>query len=68
LTTLQGELGKVDNGIVTVNIYEVKNGIIFPLVFEVYKPKQRLKTEDIYQSKPQIAAKLVKELVELTLP
>lgn len=46
-----GRLGKVDNGIVTVNIYGLKNGILFPLVFEVYKPKSRLKPEDTYQSK-----------------
>jgi SRSO17 transposase len=60
-----GRLGKVDNGIVTVNIYGMNEGILFPLVFEIYKPKSRLKTEDTYQSKPQIAATLVKELVEL---
>ena len=40
-----GRLGKVDNGIVTVNIYGIKDGIVFPLIFEVYKPKQRLKRE-----------------------
>ena len=68
-----GRLGKVDNGIVrawrvtrhAVNIYGVKDGITFPLIFEIYKPKSTLKSDDIYQSKPQIAAKLVKELVEL---
>jgi SRSO17 transposase len=62
-----GRLGKVDNGIVTVNIYGLKDGILVPLVFEVYKPKSRLKPEDTYQSKPQIAAKLVKELVRIGL-
>jgi SRSO17 transposase len=62
-----GRLGKVDNGIVTVNIYGIKDGIVFPLIFEVYKPKQRLKLDDNYQSKPQIAARLVKELVRLGL-
>jgi SRSO17 transposase len=60
-----GRLGKVDNGIVSVNIYGVKDGITFPLLFEIYKPKSTLKSDDIYQSKPQIAAKLVTELVEL---
>ena len=68
-----GRLGKVDNGIVStgrvtrpsVNIYGVKDGITFPLIFEIYKPKSRLKSDDSYQSKPQIAAKLVTELVEL---
>ena len=68
-----GRLGKVDNGIVragrvprhAVNIYGIKDGITFPLIFEIYKPKSRLKSDNIYQSKPQIAAKLVTELVEL---
>ena len=68
-----GRLGKVDNRIVSagrvtrhaVNIYGVKDGITFPLIFEIYKPKSTLKSDDIYQSKPQIAAKLVTELVEL---
>lgn len=58
-----GRLGKVDNGIVSVNIYGIKDGITFPLLFEIYKPKATLKPDDIYQSKPQIAAKLVTELV-----
>jgi SRSO17 transposase len=43
----------------------VIDGITFPLLFEIYKPKSRLKVDDLYQSKPQIAAKLVTELVEL---
>ena len=58
-----GRLGKIENGIVSVNIYGVKNGITFPLLFEIYKPKSRLKEGDKYQSKPQIAAQLVKELI-----
>jgi SRSO17 transposase len=62
-----GRLGKVDNGIVSVNIYGLKDGIIFPLIFEIYKPKQRLQPGDKYQSKPQIAVALVKELVKLGL-
>ncbi|MDZ4877595.1 MAG: hypothetical protein CLLPBCKN_007030 [Chroococcidiopsis cubana SAG 39.79] len=32
----------------------------FPLTFEVYKPKEKLKSEDIYQTKPQIAAKMIR--------
>jgi SRSO17 transposase len=58
-----GRLGKVDNGIVTVNVYGVKAGIVLPLIFEIYKPRKRLKCEDLYKSKPKIAAELVKELV-----
>ena len=41
-----GRLGKVDNGIVSVNIYGVKDGITFPLIFEIYKPKSTLKSDD----------------------
>jgi SRSO17 transposase len=59
-----GRLGKVENGIVSVNIYGVRDGITFPLLFDIYKPKSRIKAEDIYQSKPQIAANLVTELVK----
>jgi SRSO17 transposase len=52
---------------VSVNIYGLKDGIVFPLIFEVYKPKQRLQPGGKYQSKPQIAVALVKELVKLGL-
>jgi SRSO17 transposase len=37
------------------------------LIFEIYKPKQRLQPGDKYQSKPQIAVVLVNELVRLGL-
>jgi len=32
------------------------------LLFEVYKPKERLKPADIYRSKPEIAAGMIREL------
>lgn len=57
-----GNLGKIDNGIVAVTAYGLFEGMTFPLMFEVYKPKQRLLEEDTYQSKPQIAAKMIREL------
>ncbi|MBF2062503.1 IS701 family transposase [Fischerella thermalis] len=57
-----GNLGKIDNGIVAVTAYGLFEGMTFPLSFEVYKPKQRLLEEDTYQSKPQIAAKMIREL------
>lgn len=60
-----GKLGKIENGIVAVVAFGVIDNITFPLLFEVYKPKNRLKEGDIYQSKPQIAAKLVEEIVNL---
>lgn len=58
-----GKLGKVELLIVTVNIYGVRGGITFPLLWEISKPKNRLQAGDIYRSKPQIAALLVLEVV-----
>lgn len=57
-----GNLGKVENGIVAVTAYGVFCGMTFPLLFEVYKPRERLKPEDKYLTKPQIAALLIKKL------
>jgi len=36
--------------------------IILRLLFEVYKPKERLKPEDSYRSKPEIAAGMMRDL------
>jgi SRSO17 transposase len=58
-------LGKVDNGIVAVTAYGVISGMTFPLIFEVYKPRERLKPGDEYKSKPQIAAEMIRELQKL---
>jgi SRSO17 transposase len=60
-----GNLGKVDNGIVAVTAYGVIEGMTFPLIFEVYKPHERLKPGDQYRSKPQIAAMMIRELKAL---
>lgn len=57
-----GNLGKTENGIVAVSAYGLINGITLPLSFEVYKPKERLLEGDEYQSKPQIAAYMIREL------
>ena len=59
-----GNLGKIENGIVTVNAYGYWQGMIFPLRFKIYKPKERLKEGDKYQSKPEIGAEIIKELQE----
>jgi len=42
--------------------YGVIESITVPLLFEVYKPKERLKPADIYRSKPEIAAGMIREL------
>lgn len=36
--------------------------MILPLTFEVYKPRERLKDEDEYYTKPQIAATMIRQL------
>jgi SRSO17 transposase len=55
-----GNLHTLANGIVSVNAYGVLNGVTFPLVFSLYKPKSRLQEGDVYQSKLQLAIELVR--------
>lgn len=57
-----GNVGKKENGIVAVTAYGLVDGMIVPLSFEVYKPRERLKDSDEYQSKPQIAARMIRQL------
>lgn len=62
-----GNIGKTENGIVAVTAYAYIEGITLPLMFEVYKPKERLKKEDKYLTKPEIAAGIVKKLLGMGL-
>ena len=57
-----GNVGKKENGIVAVTAYGLVDGMILPLTFEVYKPRERLKSIDQYQTKPQIAATMIRQL------
>jgi len=57
-----GNVGKKENGIVAVSAYGLVDGMILPLSFEVYKPRERLKAGDEYYSKPQIAATMIRQL------
>lgn len=57
-----GNLGKIENGIVSVNAYGHYEGITFPLAFKVFKPKDRLKEGDKYKSKPVLAGEIIREL------
>ncbi len=57
-----GNLGKIENGIVAVTAYGLLEGITFPLMFEVYKPRERLLESDSYKTKPQIAASIIRKL------
>lgn len=60
--TIFRRLGKIDNGIVVVVISGLVDGLTFPLMFEIYKPKERFKLKDTYQSKPQIASQMIREI------
>lgn len=57
-----GNLGKIENGIVAVTAYGLFEGMTFPLMFEIYKPKQKLLESDAYQTKPEIAASMIRKL------
>jgi SRSO17 transposase len=60
-----GNLGKVESGIVAVTTYGLLEGMTFPLMSEVYKPKERLKEGDVYKSKPVIAGEMIAILAEM---
>lgn len=62
-----GNLGKVENGIVSVNAYGVKGTIVFPLIFKVFKPLSTLKPEESYKTKPQLAVEIISELRDMGL-
>jgi len=47
---------------VAVTAYGVIKDMTFPLIFEVYKPRERLQPGDEYKSKPEIAAAMIREL------
>lgn len=47
-----------------VDAYGVIDNITFPLTFEVYKPKARLKERDSYLSKPKMAAAMIQSLCD----
>jgi SRSO17 transposase len=58
-----GNVGKRENGIVAVTAYGLFQGMVMPLCFEVFKPRERLKWGEAYQTKPQIAARMIRELM-----
>lgn len=57
-----GNLGKTENGMVSVNAYGVLDHLTFPLLFRVFKPQKRLHPEDTYRTKPQLAIQLIEDL------
>ncbi len=59
-----GSVGKIDNGIVSVNAYGVYDNITFPLSFKIFKPKGTLKEGDKYKTKIELASEIITELIE----
>jgi SRSO17 transposase len=59
-----GSVGKIDNGIVSVNAYGIYENVTFPLIFKVFKPKGTLKELDSYKTKIELASSIVTELIE----
>jgi SRSO17 transposase len=60
-----GSVGKIDRGIVSVNACGIYKNITFPLICQVFKPKGKLKEEDTYRTKIEIASSIIEELIEL---
>ena len=58
-----GSVGKIDNGIVSVNAYGVYDNITFPLSFKIFKPKGTLKERDKYKTKIELATEIITELI-----
>ena len=59
-----GSIGKIEQGIVSVNAYGIYKNITFPLLFRVFKPKGKLKAGDKYLTKIELAIEILKELIE----
>jgi len=59
-----GSVGKIDNGIVSVNAYGVYCNITFPLIVKIFKPKGTLKSSDKYQTKIELAAEIITQLIK----
>ena len=58
-----GSVGKVNNGMVSVNAYGVYCNITFPLSVKVFKPKGTLKEGDKYKTKIELASEIITELI-----
>lgn len=62
-----GSIGKVDNGIVSVNAYGIYDNISFPLIFKVFKPRETLKEAETYKTKIELATEIITELMDFGL-
>lgn len=60
-----GNIGQTANGIGSVNAYAVVDKLTYPLLFKIFKPKSRLKADDEYKTKPQLASEILREVKAL---
>lgn len=58
-------LKRKENGIIVLIAYGVSGETIFPIIFQVFKPGERLKPDEQFKSKTQLAIKIVEDLTQL---
>ena len=49
-----------------VTAYGLVEGMTFPLIFELYKPKEKLREREPYLSKPHIAVEMIRYLRKIS--
>lgn len=57
-----GNLGKTAQASSQVFAYAVVENITYPLIFKIFKPRQRLQQGDEYKTKPQLAVEIIREI------
>jgi SRSO17 transposase len=60
-----GNLGKVAQVLVSVNVYAYGSQIAWPPMSRIFKPKEKLLPGDEYKSKPKIAVEMIKDLKKM---
>ncbi|WP_218080023.1 IS701 family transposase [Anthocerotibacter panamensis] len=61
-------LNRNERSLVSLNSYALWDQLAFPLLFNVFKPRSRLKAADIYKTKPGLAIEMIEELQEQDFP
>lgn len=61
---MSGSVGKIDNGIVSVNAYGICHNLTFPLICKIFKPQKSLLSKDSYKTKIELANEMVEELID----
>lgn len=58
-------LGRRENGLIVLITYGVCQERVFPLMFEVFKPRDRLRPGDRFKTKTQLAIDMIEQLLKL---